>query len=284
MRTALIAFVLVLLLRPVLLAEFRGERPRAVVLLLDNTQSMHQQDRRLQTPDRIRVALARDQIPYDGSLTDAKRLDTLTPEQRQPPERIDLVKYVLANPQWQLLDGLRGRGPLQPFLFGRKMDSPLTADLNSALRGDQGQTALADALHELLARGGELPTAIVVMTDGRDNASKITLDEAAAECRDKGVPLHMYGVGSSQGILQLKDVSLPDPLFIDSRPEIPDDPVEATVRWRCRGITEGKLVLTLQLGEQTERREVAVRDGEDLEERSASCRPRARRASAISRC
>src|SRR5262245_8928617 len=47
LRTAVVAMVLVLLLRPVLLAEFQGERSRSVVLLIDNTQSMQQQDRRV---------------------------------------------------------------------------------------------------------------------------------------------------------------------------------------------------------------------------------------------
>src|SRR5262245_40935784 len=42
LRVAALAVVLLLLLRPVLLAEFHGERPRGVVLLIDNTQSMKQ--------------------------------------------------------------------------------------------------------------------------------------------------------------------------------------------------------------------------------------------------
>src|SRR4051812_23793096 len=43
-RAALIGLVLALLLRPVLLATFEGERARNVVVLVDNTQSMKQKD------------------------------------------------------------------------------------------------------------------------------------------------------------------------------------------------------------------------------------------------
>ena len=38
--------------------QFDGKRPREIVLLVDNTQSMKQQDRRLNMPDKLRVALA----------------------------------------------------------------------------------------------------------------------------------------------------------------------------------------------------------------------------------
>ena len=42
-----------------------------------------------------------------------------------------------------------------------------------------------------------LPAAIVLVTDGRENASDKSPAELAAKCRDKGIPLHIYGVGSS---------------------------------------------------------------------------------------
>ena len=58
LRIAIIGLVLVLLSRPVLIAEFHGERPRGVVLLIDDTQSMKQRDRRVSDADRIRAALA----------------------------------------------------------------------------------------------------------------------------------------------------------------------------------------------------------------------------------
>src|SRR5438132_539951 len=57
-RAAALIFLLLLISKPVLQAEFEGRRPREIILLIDNTQSMKQQDRRLNLPDQLRVALA----------------------------------------------------------------------------------------------------------------------------------------------------------------------------------------------------------------------------------
>src|SRR6185437_8220071 len=70
LRIALVALVLVLLVRPVLIAEFHGERPRGVVLLIDDTESMKQRDRRVSDADRMRVAIARGLLPATTALDD----------------------------------------------------------------------------------------------------------------------------------------------------------------------------------------------------------------------
>src|SRR5205823_4173080 len=63
LRVSLLALLLLLLFRPVLLTEFEGERPRHVLLLLDNSQSMKQHDRRLTDEDKWRVAVAKGLVP-----------------------------------------------------------------------------------------------------------------------------------------------------------------------------------------------------------------------------
>ncbi len=55
LRFGVLALLLMLLLRPVLLAEFGGQKPRGIVLLLDNSQSMKQTDRRLTRADKRRA-------------------------------------------------------------------------------------------------------------------------------------------------------------------------------------------------------------------------------------
>src|SRR5260370_97825 len=53
----------------------------------------------------------------------------------------------------------------------------------------------ADAFADLPSGGeGAPPAAVVHVTDGQDNASKLPLDEAAKECARLGVPVHVYGV------------------------------------------------------------------------------------------
>ncbi len=81
------------------------------------------------------------------------------------------------------------------------------------------KTALADQINELLlSKGSDYPAAIVIITDGQDNASKESLLDVAARCRELTeekdgqtikyhVPLHIYGVGSSEGgSLKIKSV------------------------------------------------------------------------------
>src|SRR5262249_17424703 len=184
----------------------------------------------------------------------------------------DLVRDVLANPKLDLLGALRQHGPLQPYLFGQDVRGALKESLEKTEKGKavealladykahEPKTALADAISHLLQRkGGELPAAIVVMTDGRDNASKLTLEEAAGECARLNVPLHIYGVGSSEaGSLQLKDVVVADTLFYE-------DVVAVPLRWRAQGFKTGTVEMKLTLGGKlVAQRDVPVRSGEEL--------------------
>src|SRR5262249_33082112 len=81
LRIAIVALVLVLLSRPVLIAEFHGERPRGVVLLIDDTESMKQRDRRVVDADRMRAALALGLLPINTPLTDVTRFSAIPPDQ-----------------------------------------------------------------------------------------------------------------------------------------------------------------------------------------------------------
>jgi hypothetical protein len=273
LRTALLALVVALLLRPGLVADFQGERPRAIVLLLDSSQSMKQQDKRLSVPDRLRVAIANGLLPADSALPVDGTLADVPPDTPTDPARIDLVKAVLADRQRDLWAALQKRGPVRPFFFGARLRSACDENtsardkeggsldrLLAAYQAEEARTGLADAVAELLQRkDGDLPAAVVLVTDGQDNASKLTLAEAARECGRLQVPLHIYGVGSSEaGLLQLREVTVPETIFYD-------DTIAVPVRWRARGLKKGTVQLRLTLGgEIVAEKEVPVRPGEDL--------------------
>src|SRR5262249_40242747 len=228
-----------------------------------------QEDRRLTGPDQFRVDVAMGLVAPDVPVPERSLL--LPPATKQDPSRAQLVRAVLTNSQLGLVSGLQQKGPLRTFLFGQRLrnttgetsgaDTSNPADrLLTVFQADETRTALADSINELLARNStDLPAAIVVMTDGQDNASKTTLDEAARECARLKVPLHIYGVGSSEGgSLQLKDVVVPETVFVE-------DMVAVALRWRSRGFKEGTLLITLTLGDQVvAQREVPVREGDDL--------------------
>jgi hypothetical protein len=253
LRTLLIALVLLLLLRPVLLANFVGERPRGVILLVDASQSMTLADRRVSASDWQRVANVR-------GLDDA-----LQAERGGPVPRAQLVLDALSNDKLALLERLRARGPLSVMLFDRKA-TPAPDDWRENYRPEGAQTALADSVHDVLTRqANEPPAAIVIITDGRDTTSTRTLDEAARACGEKGVALHIWGVGSSEaGVLAFKDVRVPKTIFLDDKPDQKDDPIEVPIRYRCRGFKTGTVELTLKVGDDTITETFPVQEGENL--------------------
>jgi hypothetical protein len=264
LRTAALGVLVVLLARPVLLAEFGGERPRGVAILLDNSQSLQQKDRRVSPRDRLRVAIARGQAPADAS-PDDPQWSSAANEPVENPTRAQMVRWALESESLSLLPNLQRVGPLRLNLFGQAVrsiaDNPASDATESLLREfttTDARTALADSVTELLQRrDGDLPAAVVVVTDGIDNASKTPLDEAARECARLGVPIHVYGVGSSEaGILQLKDAGIPPVIFYE-------DTVSVPVRWRGQGFKDGAGILSLTLGGRVvASRQVSLRDGE----------------------
>jgi hypothetical protein len=266
LRAALIGLVVLLLLRPVLLAEFEGHRPRAVVVLVDASQSMGQADRRVSQADRVRLAIARGLVAPTTAIDDRSALSGIPAGDLTDSKRVETVRAALRNPRLDLIGRLAEKGPVVSLLFDRRLHSPADPDdLAASLRADGTETALADSIAEVLARqADEPPAAIVVATDGRDNASTRALGEAARACRDRGVPLYVWGVGSTEaGLLQIREVRAPATVFVDDRPDVVDDPVEVAVRFRARGFKAGTVVLTVKLGDQSAVERFPFRAGED---------------------
>jgi hypothetical protein len=268
LRVTLLALLLFLLARPMLLAEFAGRRPSGVVVLLDNSQSMTQQDRRLTEADKFRVALAKNLVPLTTNLADEKSLANLPPATPVDPSRADLVRWMLTHPDLRLIDGLQKHGPVRSYLFGQRLrgtqDEPspgaLSARLLASFQADEPKTGLADAIHDVLQRkDGDTPAAIVVITDGQDNASKYTLHEAAEECARLRVPLHIWGVGTAEGgSLQLKEIGAPETIFVD-------DTIFVPMRWRAQGFKKGTVEIVVTLGgKQVARKQMSAQAGEDL--------------------
>jgi hypothetical protein len=270
LRTAFVVGALLLICRPVLQAEFHGQRPREIMLLIDNTQSMNQRDRRLAQADLFRVALAEGLIPANSQVDGVE--GTTEPPQgtSRDPARADLVRAVMQNKQLHLVDDLQKRGPLVPQLFGHDARHAVTdfslvtkralsaGIILKRFTADESETALADVVYAAVQRkDAELPAAIVVFSDGRDNASKYTLDEAARECARRNVPLHIYGVGSARaGRLKLRDIGVADRLFAE-------DEATVAVRWRADGIPAGTAVVTVTLAGIQKTRQVPIHTGED---------------------
>lgn len=261
-RAALVAAVLVLVMRPTWLSETRGERPRSVAVLIDASQSMKAADPRPNLADQWRAAVAFDQVPPDQPIPDggSDRPPAGTPDK---PTRMAVAKAALANKRLDLIAKLRAVGPVEAAAFGSTKDGldPAAPNWLASVTPDKPQTALVDAAFDLLTRDeNQLPTAIVIATDGRENASARSADELARECVRLGVPLHVYGVGSSSfGQLHIRDVPAQDTLFADDTAVVP-------VRYRSKGIAgRGKIEFKLLLsGKEVASEIVDAADGDDL--------------------
>lgn len=261
-RAVLFLGVIFLLCKPVWVRDVKATKNRPVVLLNDNSQSMGQRDPRLLQADKVRVAIAKDRLPPDHGTGLPNSSDALTPEK---PTRTELLQAVFNNQRMSLVPKLREKGPLQPYIFGARLrgfaDTDDKAWLNALASEDQ-KTLLTDTVNELFQRDeNELPAAIFVATDGRDNGSAVRWDDLAREAARLKIPLHIYGVGGSAvGFLQLKDVPIQDTLFVD-------DTVTVPFRWRSQGIKDGDVELTLKLGDRiVASKRVPVKDGEDVTE------------------
>ncbi len=270
-RVLLFALLLALLLRPVLMIEFLGERARGIALLVDDSQSMKQRDRRLADADKARVALAMGKAA-PGTKLEAIRTDAIAQNDLpRDPSRLELVKSILQNPDWKFLPNLASIGPIRTYSLGSDvtpMDETAAKDVGLAetivtrLQGEQSRSAVADGIFKVLqSKDADPPAAVVVVTDGLDNASKFTLAEAAREAARLGIPLHVYGVGSTEsGLLQLREVAVAETLFVEDLALVP-------LRYKLQGFKKGTVEITLKLdGKKVAFKEVPVQAGDDLRE------------------
>ncbi|MDB5309636.1 MAG: hypothetical protein JWO38_3838 [Gemmataceae bacterium] len=266
-RITIVVVVAFLLLRPVWVREYKGEKRRPVAVLVDVSQSMASKDPRPGAGDQWRVAIAYDFVAPDKGIPDMP-ITSVIGDGKLPdkPQRIEVARAALTNPKLSFFGRLRDKsGPLEVSTFGSRRAGQEGVDNKwlKELAATEPRTALCDAVNELIGRDpNDLPAAVVLVTDGRENASRASLDDIARECARLKVPLHVYGVGSSAyGHVQLRDAAVPDVLFVD-------DLVSVPVRYRVKGVTDGRAEIVLKYGDREVARKVIdpVREGDDLRE------------------
>lgn len=263
-RIAILGTVLFLVLRPTIVRQRTDDRPRPVVLLVDESQSMQTRDPRNNFAERWRVGMAFNHVPGDKAIPTNGSVGDIPADVPEKPSRTELVKAALIHPRWKLIDRLKDLGPLQPAGFGGRRIAKDARDAKwvESIGDGETRTAIADSILDLLSRDdADRPAAVVLMTDGRENSGKQSLEDLGRECARAGVPLHIYGVGSSSyGTLQLRDVAVADTLFVE-------DTVAVPVRYRVRGYQAGSVEITVKLnGNEVARKMVEVKEGEDIRE------------------
>ena len=262
LRALVLCAIVFLLCKPVAVRDVSTEKSRAVVLLADNSQSMTHKDPRPATADKVRLAIATDKLPPDHGIKTPANIATLSADR---PSRADVARAAFENKRLDLVGNLRAKGPVQPFLFGSRLRGFADADDRpwlKALNADDPKSEITDTVAELLQRDeNDLPAAIVLVTDGRDNGSQTAWDDLSREAARLKVPVHVYGIGgSAAGFLVLKDAAIQDTLFVE-------DTVTVPFRFRTQGLKDADVELTLTLGgKEVASKRVTAKDGQDVTE------------------
>jgi len=280
LRTAIVALVAFLLMRPVWVDEEKRDKIRPVAVLIDVSQSMDSADPRPSLDDQGRAAIAFGLIDPDKGLP-TESISASSEKLLDRPKRIEVARAALTNPKIDLLKNLAKVGPLEVYTFGAQRvgrDAANEAWFKN-LTATEPKTALVESAFELLNRDdADAPAAIVIVTDGRENVGPKSLEDLARECYRRNIPLSVYGVGSSAfGQLQTafgsgtadksttgaarvgSDTDVPNTLFVDDITAVP-------VRYTVKGIAEGTANIVLKYGDRevATKKEVFTLAGDDL--------------------
>lgn len=273
LRTATFLILALLICRPTLEATLQTERQRPIVLLIDNSLSMSLQDPRPTPADKLRLAMLTGLIPLSQGIPPDASLSHVPEKTPETLSRAEIVRLVVAHPELKLLEALATKGPVQVKLFGVGVTTtqlPLTPS-PSPSRGEGGQipgftatepkTALGDAIMSLISGDipADRPAAIVALTDGLEQGGQIGAEQAAQKCKQLEIPLHCFGVGSSDfASLQFKSLTVPDALLLE-------DTVSAQMIWRANGLQSKPLSLVMTLGDAiVARKDITGKDGESI--------------------
>jgi hypothetical protein len=188
--------------------------------------------------------------------------------------RMEIVKSALRNERLDLLPRLDFQFDLVPFAFAqgvaalprsktdtaeaaegekpqddsadakkkRKKASIKSFEWVDRLDGSGTLTALGDGMREVVQRKRGQPLAgIFLVTDGANNTGLSPL-EAAAQAKQEGVPLYIYGVGiTSPRDIIVATITAPDVSFVK-------DEVRVNVRVRSQGLAGESAKLVLKVG------------------------------------
>ncbi len=100
--------------------------------------------------------------------------------------------------------GHNDHGRIFAFAEGMTVQTPLTSNHDELVRAihsiqPQDDTAMYDALYDnlvYLERASKERNTILLLTDGKDTASSLTLDDVLEKARTAGVPIYAVGLGT----------------------------------------------------------------------------------------
>ncbi len=258
LRIAACIVLTLLLARPVIRLTREEPVRQPLAVLVDGSESMSVADRREDVADRVRAGIA------SGSLSPDARLDNSgapSADQSRMP-RTELLHKLSENPKLDLWQKVSKQADLIFYGFGRRAvrlgEGPDEAPKFFAkAQTGEGATAIGESLQEVLQEprsrglGG-----VLLVTDGNSNTGASAL-EAATACKERGVPLFIYGVGvSSPRDVIVHDVQAPKLAFAGER-------MEVRTRISAPGMAGRRATITLKGdGQELETRELLLEERE----------------------
>ncbi len=194
LRVAAILLICAFLFEPMLVRERVEKENSHILFLVDDSYSMGITDR---YSDPASLAAI-------NEITGGSYADGMT--------RLDIVKRTLSNQEFNLINRLREKGNVRLLTFSNNLKQvgdytpidPGDADSTSLdfdaetvnLRGKITNIgdAIYDAVNELR---GETVSAIVMVSDGRDNGGGLRPEEAAERLGRREVPIFPVGIGNA---------------------------------------------------------------------------------------
>ncbi len=239
LRFIAVMLILSMLFNPVVAVEKHLSRKSFVLLLVDDSLSMEFKDRYFREEDKSRLALA-------AGLVEADRL--LTPEESerlQNMSRMDLLKGVLSARRADFLDALQKSHRLKTCSFSSSLRQDVRhEDLKPTGRVTKIGDSVIEAVNELK---GQIVAAVVLVSDGCENAGTTTAAEAARKVAalDIPIPIFTVGVGSPD---EPRDIEVRNPQAAETI--LVGDEWEVGVTIRQHGYEHQPAALRLKLGDQ----------------------------------
>ncbi len=171
--------------------------------------------------------------------------------------RADLVRFLLFEPPYRLLDRLDEKGEVLLFNLEDETEPADRETLAKEWAIKRPVTRLGRAVREVLRYTESDPvTAIVLISDGNNNAG-VPLNEAGTMLEERGIALHALALGSRKppDDLAVEHVQAPDTCFLEHQLS-----VQAVIH--RRGFPDQPVVLRI-LSEGEVMREVTIQPGDE---------------------
>ena len=204
-RIVVLALIVATLLEPTAVRTESQTRIRSLPVLLDVSESMSMKDQRKRPEDIAEAAAALGMVSLDDEGEVNQTVMGLDSKERQviaSASRFDLGQAALTQSGQPIFESLGESLDLSYHIFGkspRMLSDNKTVneeDLDGVEASDSG-TSIAASLEAVTNSGGLPPAAIVLLTDGIDNASSQRSEAVLQDLGARGIPVYPIPLGLS---------------------------------------------------------------------------------------